>query len=438
MSISTLGFQRAALSLAVLICLPLYLSCSGAASGTKKSTAPGPGTEANSIVISTAIAKSRKVALHIDATGSFVAEESSDVAPQSAGRVVETPVSVGSSVKKGQVIARLDNSDALLKLQQAKASVEQTQAAVRQAQAKIGFNSGTFNPENVPEVQSALASYQSAQAEVKLAEADAKRYSNLVKTGDVSQSNYEQQQTQAETAKAKANAAHRQYETALNTARQNYQGIASAQGSLAAVQAQLDQAQKAVDDTVIRAPIQGQVSDRPIAVGEYVALNSKIATIVRIKPIKLELQVAEAGSGQIKVSMPVTATVDSAAGQFFEGRVTAINPAIDPSSRALTVEATFPNQDERLKPGMFSSAEVILPGTKEVVTVPRSAVLVDPNTQSAQVFVVEDGKARVRVVRVGESMKDAVQILSGVPDGATVSTSDLRQLFDGAIVSMKK
>ena len=83
-------------------------------------------------------------------------------------------------------------------------------------------------------------------------EADARRYESLVKTGDISPSNYERQATQAKTARARANTLLKQYETALNKVRQNYQAIASAQASLAAARVQLALAQKAVDDTIIR------------------------------------------------------------------------------------------------------------------------------------------------------------------------------------------
>jgi multidrug resistance efflux pump len=235
-----------------------------------------------------------------------VAEETSNVAPLTSGRVTETPVDVGARVEKGQSIARLDARDAELRLQQAKASVEQADAAFRQAQAKIGFAGGSFKAEDVPEVQSARASYESAVADAKMADADAARYDNLVKTGDISRSNFERQATQAETAKARANNALKQYETALNNARQNYQAIESAQAMLASARAQLAQAQKAVDDTLVRAPISGSVTERMIAVGEYVMPSSRLMTIVRANPIKLQLQIPGADSGRMTTGLRVS------------------------------------------------------------------------------------------------------------------------------------
>jgi multidrug efflux pump subunit AcrA (membrane-fusion protein) len=408
------------------------------ACGFGSSDANSKQAEANEIqavAVTTAEALTRDVPVYIEATGSFVADEFSDVAPLSPGRVVETPVDVGAFVEKGQVIARLDQSDAQLRLQQARASAAQTEAAVRQAEARIGLYGGaSFDPAAVPEVQASRAAYESAQAEVKLAEADAQRYANLVKTGDVSQSAYEKARTQEETAKARADAARRQYEAAVNAARQNYGGVESAAATLNASLAQVGLAEKALADTVIRAPISGYVSERPIAVGEYVGSTAKIATILRAHPIKLALQVPEGDAGGIHVGMPVTARVAAFPDRDFEGQVSAVNPAIDPSSRTLTIEAKFSNPKLELKPGMFATAHVLLPGSEQAVLVPKTAVLSDPNTDSAQAFVIEDGRARVRVVRLGDPQDGMVRILSGVSAGETVAVSNLEQLYDGVAV----
>ncbi len=390
---------------------------------------------AQPVAVSTAAVQVRDVPVYIEATGSFVADEYSDVAPLSPGRVVETPVDVGAFVEKGQVIARLDDSDAQLRLQQARASAAQTEAALRQAEARIGLYGGaSFDPAVVPEVQASRASYESALAEDKLAEADAQRYANLIKTGDVSQSAYEKARTQEETAKARADAARRQYEAAVNAARQNYGGVESAAASRDASLAQVALAEKALADTVIRAPISGYVSERPIAVGEYVGSSAKIATILRAHPIKLALQVPEGDAGGLHAGMPVTAQVGAFPGRDFEGKISAVNPAVDPNSRALTIEAKFPNPKLELKPGMFATAHVLLPGSEQAVLVPRGAVLSDPNTDSAQAFVIEDGKARVRVVRLGDPQDGMVRILSGVSAGETVAVSNLQQLYDGVAV----
>jgi membrane fusion protein (multidrug efflux system) len=252
-------------------------------------------------------------------------------------------------------------------------------------------------------------------AQAKLAQADAQRYENLIKTGDVSLSAYEKARTQGDTAAALSNSARQQYEAALNSARQNYQGVLTAQASLAGARAQTAMAEKALQDTVIRAPFPGFVSARPIADGQYVALTSKLATLLRITPIKLDLQVPESNAPQIRLGVNV-------------------NPAVDPNSRTFSVEAEFPNSDRALKPGMFASARILLTGTSDGIFVPSRVILTDATTNSSQVYFLRDGKARVAVVQLGAKDGDLTQILSGLSRGAIVVTDHMQDLYDGESV----
>jgi len=424
---------------ATLLLPALTISCRGSknveAAKSPDSSAISPTIQLPTIRIGKA--EARAVAASVQATGSFVAKESSDVAPQTAGRVSETPVDVGAFVRQGQVIAKFEDRDAQLRLEQAAAAEQQAEAALRQAQSRIGLGQGEqFNPANVPEVLSAKAAYDSAQAQAKQAEADAHRYESLIQTGDVSRTAYEKARTQADTAQAQANAARQQYEAMLNSARQNYQGVMNAQASLTGMKVQTALARKALEDTVIRAPFAGYVSSRPIAIGQYVALSNKIATVLRIAPIKLELQVPEANAAQMKVGVNVETMVPGYPSRTFQGRVTAINPAVDPTSRTVTVVAEFANGDLALKPGMFATARILLPGSSIGVFVPQQAVITDASTNSSQIFFIRDGKARVAVVQVGERDGAQVRILSGVTEGMTVALDHLADLYDGQSVKL--
>ncbi|HTR36130.1 MAG TPA: efflux RND transporter periplasmic adaptor subunit [Bryobacteraceae bacterium] len=396
--------------------------------------ATGP---AKLLKISTVRAVTQEVSSSVQVTGSFLAEESSDVAPPGAGRVIETPVDVGASVKQGQLLAKLDDRDAQLRLQAALASEQQAEASLRQAESRIGLaQGGTFDPNRVPEVLSAKASYDSALAQAKNSEADAQRYASLIKTGDVSQSAYDKARTQADTAKEQANSARQLYEAAINSARQNFQGVINAQASLAGAKAQTAIARKAVEDTVIKAPFAGYISARPIAVGQYVALTSKIATLVRVTPLKLELQVQESDAPKLKLGEDVEVSVPGYPGRMFQGTVTAINPTVEANSRTIAVEAKFANQDLALKPGMFATARILLSGSTMGIFLPRSSVLTDASTNSSQIFFVRDGKARVAVVQLGATNGNMVQILSGITADFVVANSHLQDLYDGEAVDI--
>ena len=380
----------------------------------------------------------RTVPASFEETGTFIPDETSDIAPLVAGRVVVTPVNVGDFVKEGQVICELDHRDAQLRLDQAKAQLTEATAALRQMQSRIGWNGqAQFDAGAVPEAAAARANYESAQAQARLAAADAKRYENLVATGDVSRSAYEKARTAQETAEAQANAARQQYEAALNGARQSHAAVETSQASLDAVKSQLAQAEKALADTTIRAPYDGYITARPVAAGVYVALTNKIATIVRIGVLKLQLQTPEQRAAQVKLGMQVAARVAAFPGREFNGRVTAVNPSVDPGSRVFILEARFENPGAQLRPGMFATAHVLMPGGENAVFVPRSAVIRDKTTDSYQLFVVENGTAHLRVVVLGDSDGELVRVTSGLTGGEKVAIAHQGDLFDGAPVEVK-
>ena len=410
------------------------IACSSKQSAEASSVATAPKI----VTVAAAPAVLRQVSAGFEETGSFVADESSDIAPAVAGLVIATPVNVGDFVKQGQVICELDHRDAQLRIDQMRAQLDEATAAVRQAQSRIGLTtSRLFDATLVPEVAAAKAGYESAQAQARLSAADAKRYENLVKTGDVSQSAFEKARTQQETADAQANAAKQQYEAALNTARQSYGAVETSQASLESMRAQLAQAQKGIADTTIRAPFDGYISARPVASGEHVAVTDKIATIVRVGTMKLQLQTPEQRSARASVGMSVVARVSAFPDRDFQGKVSAINPSVDPNSRAFILEARFNNPKAELRPGMFATARVLLPGTEDAVFIPRAAVIHDRTTDAYQVFVIDNNVARLHVVLTGETDAASIRILSGLTGKETVAINHQSDLFDGSPVVVK-
>jgi len=375
------------------------------------------------------------VASTIQATGSLIANETSDVAPKVAGKISNISVNVGEFVGAGAVIAKIDDRDARLALASAQTGVKQAQAAVRQAEARLGLGpNGRFNASTVPEVRTANANYEQSLAELKQAEANEARYRELIESGDVAMVTYEQFRTGRDTARAKANAARQQLEAAINTAKQSNQAIVSAQVGVEAAQARVNEAQQALVDTIIRAPFAGFVSNRPVAVGEFVSSASIVATLLRTNPIKVQAQVAEADVPYIGVGRGVSVEVDAYKDRKFAGSVSAVNPAIDPVSRSAVIEALVENGDNALRSGMFATVRINREGGTKMVYVPKSAVFNHQATQSFRVFVIQDGIAKLRVVQLGTEDADAHQIITGVEADEVVATSNLDQLYEGAKV----
>src|SRR5690606_16299686 len=351
--------------------------------------------------------------------------------PKVAGKVSDVAVNVGDFVRSGQVIVKLDDHDARLRLAQANASVKQSQTAVKQAEARLGLGpNGSFNASAIPEVRAANANYQVALAEFKQAEANEKRYRDLVESGDVPMITYEQFKTTRDTARAKANNARELLNSAVNTAKQNNEAIRSAEAAVEAAKTQVAVARQELTDMVIRAPFSGFVSERTTAVGEYVTSSSTIITLLRSNPIKIQIKISEADVPSVTLGTSVSVQVDAYPDRSFAGTVTAVNPAIDLASRSAIVEASVENADNKLRAGMFGSARINKQGGSRGVFIPKTAMLRDESTQSYRAFVVEDGIVKLRVVQPGTEEGDSVQILSGLEADETVATSNLDKLYE--------
>lgn len=440
---------------AAVFALALAASACGGKSAAKTGAAENTENAAeksaeNPIAVTTAKAVARQVPSYVAATGTLQAAETSDVAPKVAGQVIATPVSVGAFVRQNEVIARLDDKNARLQLQQAQSVVReaqsgvvQAQSGVAQAEARLGLSkNGSFEASVIPEVRAASANFEQVRAELRQAEANEARYRDLVTTGDVSIQVYEGYRTARDTARARLNSAQQGLEAARNAARQNNQAVKSAEAAVEAARTNVESArtgvataQKAIDDHVVRAPFAGFVSNRPVALGEFVTTSTPIITLLRTNPLKLQITVAEKEVPFIRQGMGVSLEVDAFRDRKFSGVVSAVNPLVDQTSRAATIEATVENSDNSLRSGMFATARITRENGNTSVFVLRAAVLADENTQSYRAFVIEDNVAKLRVVQIGTEEGDTVQIVSGINADETVATSNLPQLFEGAKVS---
>jgi len=375
------------------------------------------------VEITTGISEEREIPAFIQASGTVAADESSGVAPKIAGKIVNIATDIGRTIKQGDVIARIDDRDAKLRLRS-------SELAVRQAEARLGLGPNqNFNESLIPEVRAAAANYEQATAEMKQAEANEKRYRELFESGDVAAITYEQYRTIRDTARSRANASKEALEAAKNNARQNNQAIQSAL-------AQVETAKQELEDTVIRAPFSGYVSERRVAVGEFVTTATVVVTIVRTNPVRVQIRVAEVDVPFIERGRNISVEVEAFKGRRFTGKITAISPALDAASRAATVEAQIENKDNTLKAGMFATVRITREGVNRGIYVPRSAVLEDPTTQSYKVFVIEKGVAKLKVVQIGIEDGDSIQIMSGIKAKETVATKNLADLFEGVKVKI--
>jgi multidrug efflux pump subunit AcrA (membrane-fusion protein) len=396
----------------------LALSCGGSKANVRNDS-PAASPAPAAVDVTTAPAIQRQLPRYFDATGSLAADAETDVAPQAAGKVVVVGVDLGTFVRRGQMLAKLDDADFRIRVEQALAALDQTKAAVAQAEAKIGLKPGQkFDPEQVADVASARFTYQ-------LAEKNLQRAEKLIEAGDVSRSYYDQQQTQRDQLKA-------QYESALATARQNYAAVQVARTNVTAAQSAVSLARSSLSYTVISSPMDGYVAERQVDVGEYVTTASKVATVVRVNPLRMRIEIPEQSIPNIQAGQSVSLTVSAWPDRRFNGKIARISPNVTASSRTLTVEAEVENSAGTLKPGQFATVRILQAKAAPAVLIPARAVRTESGV--SRVFVIKNGHAEQRLVQLGQTEGDLIEIKQGIAVDEQVATGNVAQLSDGMAV----
>lgn len=205
--------------------------------------------------------------------------------------------------------------------------------------------------------------------------------------------------------------------------------------------AQVDEQQALVDKKSIRAPFSGRIGITTVQPGQYLNPGDKIASLQQVDPIYADFPVPEQEAPTLALGQKVVAQTDAFAGMKFTGKVSAIDPKVDPATRNMTVEATIPNHGGRLVPGMYASVGVDAREMQRYLTLPQTAISFNP--YGATVYILENGKgpdgkealiARQHFVKTGLTRGDQVAILSGVKEGDTVVTSGQIKLRSGSNV----
>jgi multidrug efflux pump subunit AcrA (membrane-fusion protein) len=379
------------------------------ACSTPSASANTPAAAPEPTAITTAPVESLSIDRFLRVTGSLVADEQAEVSAEVSGRVVGTPVERGTRVAAGAALVTISAI-------QASAQLTEADANAAQIEARLGLAPGqAFDPLRVPDVMNAKASLDLATAEFA-------RIQSLLDQKVVSQSEYDQRRMQVE-------AARQQYQMAQNAAEQSLR-------ALDAARARVTLARKAMADTTVRAPFAGLVVERLVSVGDFVSAGTRVATVVRIDPVRVELTVPERAVALIKDGQPVRLSVDAYPGEQFVAQLRHISPALRADQRALTVEAVATNPDGRLKPGLFATAAIQLPVGQPALLVPATAV--ETVSGTSRVYVVVNGdNVQERIVTIGETVGSRVEVTSGLSGGEVVAAEPKGRLTDGAAVRVR-
>jgi RND family efflux transporter MFP subunit len=217
---------------------------------------------------------------------------------------------------------------------------------------------------------------------------------------------------------------------------------AGAQAALAA--AQLEQARAALAmtnkhlaDTVIKAPVAGEIQKKFVNPGAYVEAPTALFTLVDNTLLELESSVPAAELASLRAGQHVEFRVSSFPGQRFQGRVLEILPAMETESRSAKVRIQMANPGNRLKSGMFAEGEIRTGVDARAIVVVATAVYRDDAAaKSSYVFVVENGKAARRLVRLGRERDGTIEIVEGLAAGALVVAEQSIELADGVAVEV--
>lgn len=180
-----------------------------------------------------------------------------------------------------------------------------------------------------------------------------------------------------------------------------------------------------IDKTEIKAPFDGIIGLRYVSEGAYVSQNTRIARLVKNQPLKIEFAVPERYAGAIKVGNELSFQLDNT-DEKYAARVYAMEPAVDPGTRTMTLRALYPNTDSRLQPGRFVSVLLIIREKKDAVQVPTEAII--PELGGEKVFTVVNGRAVSIPVTIGMRTPEAVEIIGGLHAGDSVVISGIMQL----------
>jgi multidrug efflux pump subunit AcrA (membrane-fusion protein) len=356
----------------------------------------------------------------VRATGSFRAEEEVTVAAEASGRIVEVAREVGDVVVPGDLLARVDDTDAALER-------AERQRALAETLARLGLDTLPAEEpdlEKLPSVERARLEAENAKARYERARTLHDRTPPLISDQDFAD-----------------------LRTAWSVAESGCRvAVLAARAQLAEARtraAQLDLAERGLRLTVHAVPtgkrpagtatgeVRFVVATRMVSVGAYVRVGDPLYRLVDVDPLKLVAEVPERRAEGLAVGQ--TARISTAGGTNpVTGRIARIRPEVDARSRSVEVEILVPNADAKLLAGAFATAEIDVGEDAGVPVVPDAAVRTFAGVR--KVFAVADGKAAERVVVTGRRLGESWEVVSGVKPGETIVVDPPPSLVAGVPV----
>lgn len=357
-------------------------------------------------------AERRDMMRTISLSGQTVPLAQVDLSTKYAGNITAVYVDLGDTVEPGQILLEQDPIDTSLQLSQNRAAWAQAAAETKSAQSQF------------------YSDLQKAQVEYATAKMNYNRYVILKDEGAVSQKDLDTMYQALIVAKA-----------ALDNLQLQNVGdtpalIAGKQAAQAKAKYTVDSLSKQLEDLTIRAPRHGVISYRNAEAGAMAAANTKVLTITDTSGIYIDCPVAEADVAAIQPGMTVSVSVESLANTY-DGTITYVSPAMDPTNKTYIVRITLSNPDNLLRGGMFAQSSLEVLQRRNTLFVPKDA-LVEQNGVSQLYVINPDNTIAIRTVKTGLRNDNYVEILEGLSDGEQIATTNLARLRDGVSVTIEK
>jgi RND family efflux transporter MFP subunit len=370
----------------------------------------GRGGRGAAVATQTAAVQRMSVQREVDLSGTLLSPEQAKISSEVAGIIREVRMQLGTEVKAGDVLVRLEPSELQFALDRA-------ESALRQVEAQLGIDRAQ---DKQPPPDEQIASVRQALANRDDARSTFERAQQLNSRGLLTRADRDTADTRLKVAEAN-------YQAALDT-------VHSLKASLQDRRASYDLARKKLADAVIKAPVAGSISERLVQPGEFIRENTPVATIVQMSPLKLKTAIQEKNASLIKPGQVIEFDVEAFTNRKFKGTVAYVSPAVDQATRTFAVEALVDNGDRQLKPGFFAKGVVLTHVDASVLAVPEEAISTLAGVST--VYVIENGKARQQQIALGARQNKLVEVTTGLKGDEQLATTNLSQLATGVSVRM--
>src|SRR5213593_537825 len=393
-------------AVAVLFAQLSLPACSSSVAGKRADTA----VREERIQVRAVPVKVDELRRNVESVGSLFALEEVTVSSEVEGKVDEVLVDIGDHVERGQPLVNVSTIE--LKL-----ALEQQRALYQQARARLGVTGESDDIRNVLDA----AEVKKAAADLKEAEEAYKRSQLLLEKGLVPRQDFDQTE-------ARVSAARAAYDLAV-------QSVQNLRAQLPQYRAAVELAEKKLRDAVIRAPFTGQVKERVVSPGQYLKVQTPVVVIVSMDPLRVRLKIPETMAGWVRIANRIQVSVDAYPDKTFSGRLSRINPAVDPQSRTFEVEALLENSEGLLKPGFFVKARIPSEKVDQVLAVPQDALQYSYGVY--KLCLIQGDVLKETEVKLGELSGEEAEIVSGAKAGDTIAVPVKGQVLkDGARVQI--